>query len=79
METSGECDLAFVGKAMRTITLAEHCAWLERRKQELGLTGDAYVPVNSGTRRTPEKRALLKRLEQIRRSATRPLRFTAKY
>lgn len=64
---------------MRITTLAAHCAWLERRKRELGLTGNSFVPANSGTRRTPEKRALLARLEQVRKTAAHPLKFTAKY
>lgn len=45
---------------MIVIKLAEYSAWLEKRKAELGLTGRDYVPKNSGLRRTPEKRALLK-------------------
>lgn len=41
------------------ITLKEMSARIEKRKAELGLVGNNYVPKNSGLRRTPEKRALL--------------------
>ncbi len=48
---------------MKRTTLKEQGEWIARRKAELGLTGNDYVPTNSGTRRTASKKALLKRIE----------------
>ena len=44
---------------MNVITLEEMSERIEKRKAELGLTGNDYVPRNSGISRTTEKRALL--------------------
>lgn len=44
---------------MKYVTLEELERRIERRKAELGFTGDDYVRPNSGERRSPEKRALL--------------------
>lgn len=43
-------------------SIEEQAAFLERRKKELGITGDDYVPVNQGGRRTESKKALLRSL-----------------
>jgi hypothetical protein len=51
---------------MTQITLSEKESQLARRKAELGYTGRDYVAPNSGARRTPAKRELLR---TIRREA----------
>lgn len=46
-----------------TITVEDHIARVEARKQELGITEERIEATrNSGQRRTPEKRALLRRI-----------------
>lgn len=44
---------------MNRVRLEELEKALERRKAELGFSGDQYVLPNSGTNRTAEKRELL--------------------
>ena len=44
---------------MNITTLEEMSARIEKWKAERGITGNDYVPRNSGKNRTPEKRALL--------------------
>jgi hypothetical protein len=44
---------------MNVITLEEMSERIEKRKIELGLTGNDYVTKNSGISRTESKRALL--------------------
>lgn len=52
---------------------------LARRKAECGYVGREFVPANSGVARTPEKRALLRALnEAIREDGNAP-RFAANY
>ena len=63
---------------MNRITLEQQSAWLAKRKRELGLSGRDYVPVNSGTRRTPAKQALLDKLAEIGRTSKRALRFLSR-
>lgn len=63
---------------MKRVTLNQQSAWLAKRKRELGLSGRGYVPANSGTRRTPAKRALLDKLAEIGRISKRALRFVAR-
>ena len=63
---------------MSRVTLEQQSAWLAKRKRELGLSGRSYVPVNSGTRRTPGKQALLDKLAEINRTSKRALRFLAR-
>ncbi len=48
---------------MRRTTLKEQGEWVARRKAELGLAGNDYVPANSGARRTASKKALLDKIE----------------
>lgn len=64
---------------MKFTTLSAQSAWLDRRKKELGLSGEDYVAANNGARRSPGKRALLRRLEQIRKASARSLAFKANY
>jgi len=64
---------------MNRITLEQQSAWLAERKRQLGLSGRDYVPVNTGARRTPAKRALLEKLAEISRTSRRALRFFARY
>lgn len=61
---------------MKTITLEEQAAHIERRKAELGIAGDTYVTANCGSRRTDSKKALLKALAEV--AGSQP-KFTAKY
>jgi len=49
---------------MRTTTLKEQERKIEKRKSLLGLPSAEPALANSGARRTPEKRALLKALEE---------------
>ena len=44
------------------IDMAEYGARIARRRAELGIA-DADMPRNSGTRRTPSKKALLKAIK----------------
>lgn len=44
---------------MRTLTIGQLEARIERRKAEWGLDGDDYVRANSGANRSDEKRELL--------------------
>ncbi len=60
---------------MNRITLEQQSGWLAKRKRQLGLRGRDYVPANRGGRRTATKQALLDRLDEIRRSSKRALRF----
>ena len=50
---------------METIDFETFALRVARRKAELGLTGDNYVPRNTGRRRTPEKRAILAELKRM--------------
>ena len=52
---------------MRQITLEEHLEWLHARKAALGYGPDERRAPNSGARRTPEKRALLAKIEELKR------------
>lgn len=52
---------------MKTITLADFANQIEAKKLEIGMIDDAEtteVLRNKGTNRTPQKRALLKRIEE---------------
>jgi hypothetical protein len=62
---------------MRCTTIEEQAAYLERRKKELGITGDEYVPVNQGGRRTESKKALLRSLKDAAEKQGRKPRFKA--
>ncbi|CAM3458368.1 hypothetical protein THPR109532_09755 [Thalassospira profundimaris] len=48
--------------SMRRITLEELGASIERKKAELGYSGQDYVARNSGKYRTESKRALLRNI-----------------
>jgi len=50
---------------MRVIALQDLEREIDQRKKELGIVGNSYVPLNSGRRRTPEKRAMLQRLRDL--------------
>lgn len=63
---------------MRKTTLKEQERFIEKRKAELGISGDNYVPANSGTRRSPSKRALLQELENTARKQGRKVPFSSK-
>jgi hypothetical protein len=55
-------------------TIADKERWLARRKAELGIEGRNYVKANSGIRRTEQKRALLRAINEgaAARGATPP-------
>lgn len=57
---------------MRTLrSLEEQAAYLERRRREKGIPAAAFVAArNSGRRRTPEKRALLRLIRERTRIAS---------
>jgi hypothetical protein len=58
-------------------SLAEKERDLAQRKAELGLIGRDYVAVNSGTHRTPEKRELLRAIQEEAQAQGRAPRFRA--
>ena len=49
---------------MKRTTLKQQSEWVARRKAELGLTGNDYVAVNAGGRRTESKKALLEKIKE---------------
>ncbi len=52
---------------MKTITLADFASQIEAKKLEIGMAEDAETIEglrNKGTNRTPQKRALLARIEE---------------
>lgn len=51
-----------MGNIMQILTIGELEARIERRKAQLGITGDGYVLANSGANRSDEKRELLRAL-----------------
>jgi hypothetical protein len=62
---------------MIEMKLEDQERWLAQRKAELGLEGRDYVPVNNGSRRTPEKRALLQTIHDNARAQGREPSFYA--
>jgi hypothetical protein len=64
---------------MKVIRLNEFEKELEGRKAALGYIGRDFVRPNSGITRSPEKRALLRALEDARREDGKELRFYANY
>jgi hypothetical protein len=64
---------------MKLITLQAQSDWLKRRKAELGYSGNEFVSPNSGARRTAEKRALLRKLADLRQTSEKALKFTANF
>lgn len=50
---------------MKKISLEAHARQLAERKKRLGLSGRDYVAKNDGTRRSPEKKALLEELTAL--------------
>jgi hypothetical protein len=63
---------------MTKITLEEKARWLAKRKVELGLEGQDYVPVNAGARRTEAKRELLRTIDREARAQGVAPRFEAR-
>jgi hypothetical protein len=61
------------------MTLNEQADRLAKRKAELGFAGTQFVACNSGSRRSEEKRALLKMLADIREASPSALAFPAKF
>ena len=49
---------------MPKMTLKDLEDWIEKRKKDLGLSGNGYVMANSGVNRTLEKRKLLDTINQ---------------
>jgi hypothetical protein len=60
-------------------SLAEKARVLAQRKAMLGLEGRDYVPVNSGTRRTPAKRELLRAIQDEAQEQGKAPRFRAAF
>ncbi|MFA7431422.1 MAG: hypothetical protein WCZ23_14785 [Rhodospirillaceae bacterium] len=60
---------------MKRVDFASYAARLEERKAALSIE----APANDGSRRTPEKRALLKELEEAQRARGKKPVFTAAY
>jgi len=63
---------------MRKVTLEQQSRDIEARKIVLGVTMDVRRLVNSGARRTPSKRALLRLLRDLARKERRALPFDAR-
>lgn len=64
---------------MNETTLQAQSDWLDRRLSELGYRGHDFVALNSGARRTPQKRALLRKLEELRQRNDKALAFSANF
>jgi hypothetical protein len=64
---------------MRVIALTDLEKRIDRRKAELGITGDDFVPHNNGKHRSPGKRALLQRLREIAAEKGTPPKFGANF
>ena len=65
---------------MQVVTLSEKAKRLEARKRALGITPARLEAARkSGTGRTPEKRTLLRTLDEVARKQGRALPFAAKY
>ena len=65
---------------MQVVTLSEKAKRLEARKRALGITpAQLQAAQNSGKGRTPEKRALLRLLDEVARKQGRALPFAANY
>jgi len=64
---------------MTRITLEEQGRRILQRERELGLNGPIVVPANDGSRRTPEKRALLQALADDAAARGMEPRFKAKF
>ena len=64
---------------MRILKLSELAAHIERRKAELGLSGDDYVMPNSGKIRTPEKRDLLRAMAEETAARGNEPRFRSEF
>lgn len=60
---------------MTRISLAAYAERLAARKAALGVE----APANDGSRRTPQKRAILRELEEAQRAEGREPKFTANY
>lgn len=60
---------------MTRISLAAYAERLAVRKAALGIE----APPNDGSRRTPEKRAILRELEESQRAQGQEPKFTANY
>ncbi|WP_417827735.1 hypothetical protein [Thalassospira sp.] len=64
---------------MRRITLKELGESIERKKAELGYSGQDYVVRNSGKFRTESKRALLRNIEAAAKARGKEPTFKANY
>jgi hypothetical protein len=64
---------------MKGYDFKDHVRRVEARKKALGITGNDFVPKNSGIARTPEKRALLKALNEAVRARGGKPKFDANY
>jgi hypothetical protein len=62
---------------MTRISLQDKAEALARKKQELGIDGFNYVPVNSGRNRSESKRELLRKIDREVRARGATPRFQA--
>lgn len=64
---------------MKYETLNQRAKAIEERKAALGISGDSFVPANSGRKRTASKRALLSAIgrEAKRQGRAAPFAVTA--
>ena len=63
----------------RAVRIEDYERRLEERKKALGYIGNDFVMPNSGVSRTPEKRELLKALDEVARKIGREPVFKANY
>jgi len=62
---------------MERTTLKAIGDFAAKRKRELGIVGDAFIPLNPGDRRTESKRQLLRAIADEARASGREPRFKA--
>ncbi len=64
---------------MQVIPLMELDRQIDQRKAELGIVGNNYAPLNSGSRRTPAKRAMLGALRDLAEVKGQKSKFKANF
>jgi hypothetical protein len=68
-----------VEEVMVAIPVEEQAKVIERWKSEKGITGRDYVALNNGSRRTPEKRELLRAIAETVGEQDKKSRFRANF
>lgn len=64
---------------MKTVTLEQQAQAIEKRKAELGISGESSVPVNGGQNRSESKRALLSDIRNAAERQGRAVPFNANF